>query len=220
MKDTSRPDPKKKSYTKRYQKHTPSGFCYYIKCFDESVYKRDPVIYTKQSEDEDAGQTFVEKLEKDVKEIYERCGEMTLTQKERDAFRDATICWICQEAFVKDRKHKDYKNKQPVRDHCYFTGRYRGPAHSICNLQFRKPKFTPIIFHNLSGYDSHLFIKNLRKTKGDIDCIPNNEEKYISFSKDIKVLTTQTKRREMLYIRIMRCGLLTALSSCRVAWMS
>ena len=40
-----------------------------------------------------------------------------------------------------------------------------------------------MIFHNLSGYDSHLFIKNLGKTQGQIDCIPNNEEKYISFSK-------------------------------------
>jgi len=43
----------------------------------------------------------------------------------------------------------------------------------------------PVIFHNLSGYDSHLFIKNLGKTQGQIDCIPNNEEKYISFSKSV-----------------------------------
>ena len=42
-----------------------------------------------------------------------------------------------------------------------------------------------MIFHNLSGYDSHLFIKSLGKTKGNIDCIPNNEKKYISFSKSI-----------------------------------
>ena len=43
------------------------------------------------------------------------------------------------------------------------------------------------MFHNLSGYDSHLFIKNLGFTAGNIDCIPNNEEKYISFTKHIKV---------------------------------
>ena len=42
-----------------------------------------------------------------------------------------------------------------------------------------------MIFHNLSGYDSHLFIKNLGKTQGQIDCIPNNEEKYISISKSV-----------------------------------
>ena len=41
-----------------------------------------------------------------------------------------------------------------------------------------------MVFHNLSGYDSHLFIKNLGFTDGNIDCIPNNEEKYISFTKN------------------------------------
>ena len=44
-----------------------------------------------------------------------------------------------------------------------------------------------MVFHNLSGYDSHLFIKNLGFTDGNIDCIPNNEEKYISFTKNTVV---------------------------------
>ena len=74
-----------------------------------------------------------------------------------------------------------------VRDHCHFTGRYRGAAHNLCNLKYRKPNFTPVVFHNLSGYDSHLFIKNLGFSEGNFNCIPNNEEKYISFSKKIQV---------------------------------
>ena len=75
-----------------------------------------------------------------------------------------------------------------VRDHCHFTGRYRGPAHNSCNLKYRKPKSVSVFFHNLSGYDSHLFIKKLGSPdkKENIDCIPNNEEKYISFSKTIR----------------------------------
>lgn len=44
-----------------------------------------------------------------------------------------------------------------------------------------------MVFHNLSGYDSHLFIKNLGACDGNINCIPNNEEKYISFSKEVVV---------------------------------
>ena len=44
-----------------------------------------------------------------------------------------------------------------------------------------------MIFHNLQNYDAHLFIKNLGKTEGDIRCIPNNEEKYISFTKKIVI---------------------------------
>ena len=45
----------------------------------------------------------------------------------------------------------------------------------------------PDIFHNLQGYDAHLFIKQLSKIKGVLNCIPSTEEKYISFSKKIQV---------------------------------
>ena len=74
------------------------------------------------------------------------------------------------------------KNTDKVRDHCHFTGKYRGAAHKLCNLPFKKPKFTQVILHNLANYDWHLFIKRLGKSEGDIKCIPNNEEKDISFS--------------------------------------
>ena len=54
-------------------------------------------------------------------------------------------------------------------------------------MQYEIPTFTPVFFHNLSEYDSHLFVKNLGVTEGDIHSIPNNVEKYISFLKNIKV---------------------------------
>ena len=93
------------------------------------------------------------------------------------------------------------KEKKKVRDHCHFTGKYRGAAHNQCNLQFKKPKFTPVIFHNLSGYVAHLFVKNLGKSEGDIKCIPNNEEKYISFSKDIIVGEYENKKGEKVKVK-------------------
>ena len=74
-----------------------------------------------------------------------------------------------------------------VRDHCHFTGKYRGAAHNECNLRCRKPRVLPVIFHNLQGYDAHLFIKELAKIPGKLECIPSTEEKYISFSKHVKV---------------------------------
>ena len=167
----------KESYTKQYQKHEPSSFCYYIKCFDDGVYEAKLVSYTG----EDAAQKFVEMLEEDIKiitNIPEK--KMIFGEKEKEQFDKETKCWICKEEFNDDKNYK-------VRDHCHFTGRYRGAAHNKCNLRYRKPNFTPVVFRNLSGYDSHLFIKNLGFSAGNIDCIPNNEERYISFTKRIQV---------------------------------
>ena len=39
----------------------------------------------------------------------------------------------------------------------------------------------------MGGYDSHLFVRNLGETKGNIECVPDNEGKYISFSKYVVV---------------------------------
>jgi hypothetical protein len=57
----------------------------------------------------------------------------------------------------------------------------------------RQPKFIPVLFHNLEGYDGHLFIKNLGVNSGDIKCIPKTEEKYISFTKEVVVDTFKNK---------------------------
>ena len=47
-----------------------------------------------------------------------------------------------------------------VRDHCHLTGVNGGAAYESCNLNYKVPKFLPMIFHNMVGYDAHLFIKN------------------------------------------------------------
>ena len=52
----------------------------------------------------------------------------------------------------------------------------------------------PVIFHNLQGYDAHLFIKQLACLSGNLNCIPSTEEKYISFSKKIKVDEYRSRR--------------------------
>ena len=57
-------------YTMKYQKHTPSSFCYYIKCFDESVYKSKLVTFTASDETDDVAQKFVGSLEEDIEKIY------------------------------------------------------------------------------------------------------------------------------------------------------
>ena len=119
---------------------------------------------------------------------------MIFKDEERERFEKETKCWMCKGEFKED----DHKNKK-VKDHCHFTGRYRGAAHNSCNLKYRIPNFIPVVFHNLSGYDSHLFIKHLGLSDGNIDCIPNNEEKYISFSKKYKLRAIRI-RKEKLYL--------------------
>ena len=188
--DNCDPDPNK-SYTKKYQKHEPVSFSYYINSSIDGVYK--PVLrkYTKtKPEDADAMDVFIKWLEEDVKAIANiEEKEMIFTKEDREQFNKASDCWICEEELGNDR----------VRDHCHYTGRYRGPAHNSCNLKYRKPKSISVFFHNLSGYDSHLFIKKLGTPdkKENIDCIPNNEEKYISFSKTIKTGQYTNKKGEI-----------------------
>ena len=74
-----------------------------------------------------------------------------------------------------------------VRDHCHLSGKFRGAAHEVCNLKYKVPTLFPVVFHNLSRYHSHLFIKILGNSEGDISCIPNNEENDISFTTQIIV---------------------------------
>ena len=74
-----------------------------------------------------------------------------------------------------------------VRYHCHLFGKLRGAAHEVCNLKHKGPNFYPVIFQNLSCYDSHLFIETLGNSEGNISCIPNNEENYISFTKQVIV---------------------------------
>ena len=184
------------SYTYSYQKHEPSGFCLYINIYKgldgiNATFK--PIIHTKQlgerSEGEgDIAATFVSKLEglkhKIYNDFYSRPKPLRLTKSEQEEFNKAELCHICKKTLNKDR----------VRDYCHFTGVYRGAAHNSCNLQCRKPMILPVIFHNLQGYDAHLFIKQLARLSGNLNCIPSTEEKYISFSKKIKVDEYKSRR--------------------------
>ena len=157
------------------------------------------VEYTATSEDEDVAQIFVNKLEQEVKSIYNDHPpkKMIFTKEDYDIYEKSTSCWICNGAFTDDSDVK-------VRDHCHYTGKFRGAAHQSCNVKFRRPKFTPVIFHNLAGYDTHLFIKNLGVSEGNIDCIPNNEEKYISFTKHVEVDKFLKDEKEVIVKRELR----------------
>ena len=188
---------KKKTYTKKKQKHIPASFCYYVKCsFDDNLSK--VVEFTATSENEDVAKKFVDELEQEVKSIYKDHPpkKMIFTKKDNAKYKKSESCWMCGGGFT----DQDCK----VRDHCHYTGKFRGAAHNSCNKKYRRPKFTPVIFHNLSGYDAHLFIKNLGVSEGNIDCIPNNEEKYISFTKHVEVDRFTKDEKEVIVTRELR----------------
>ena len=104
-----------------------------------------------------------------------------LTREESREFNRAMKCYIC---------FKEFKEDNPkVRDHCHYTGSYRGPAHRNCNLRYKIPSYIPIVLHDLNRYDAHLFIRELGKKfdTGKVGVIAENKEKYISFYVDVMV---------------------------------
>ena len=113
---------------------------------------------------------------------YEMKKMITLTTEEKIYHNKQKICYICKREFNNNEK-KNYK----VRDHCHYTGKYRGAAHNICNLRYKVPKEIPMVFHNGSIYDYHFIIKELvKELEGNFECLGENTEKHITFSVPIK----------------------------------
>ena len=126
--------------------------------------------------------------------MYETFSRQPMTKltdvlnREHEAAEKSHICL---------KEFNEPKNKK-VRDHCHYISLYRRAAHNNCYLKYRVPDHIPIVFHNLSGYDAHLFIKELgrRFNKNDIGVIPENNEKYISFNVKINVKLAGIKYKD------------------------
>ena len=170
----------KAPYTEKLNTHVPSGWCVHSTFTYGDV--PDPL---KMYRGEECVEKFVEYIEEGVKRFYETFPQKPMTKltdvlkREHEA---AEKCHICLKEF------NDLKNGK-VRDHCHYTGLYRGAAHNDRSLKYKIPDHIPIVFHNLSGYDAHLFIKELgrRFNKNDFGIITENKEKYISFNVKIDV---------------------------------
>ena len=51
-----------------------------------------------------------------------------LTHKE-NFYNEQEICYICKEKFCMGKDDKDYINRKTVKDHCHYTGKFKGAAH-------------------------------------------------------------------------------------------
>ena len=109
------------------------------------------------------GKYCIEKLCKKLKESameiidYEEKEMIPLTHEENNFYKEQEACHICKEKFCTDKDDKDYINRKKVKDHCHYTGKFRGAAHSKCNLNYKVPKDIPVIIHNAT-YDTHFII--------------------------------------------------------------
>ena len=138
------------------------------------------------------GKDCIEKLCKKLKESameiidYDEKKMTPVTYEENNFYKEQEVCHICKEKFCADKNNKNYIDKRKVRDHCYNTEKFRGAAHSNCNLNYKVSKDIPLIIHNAT-YDTHFIINQLAiEFKGEINCIGDNVEKYKTFSLPVK----------------------------------
>ena len=110
---------------------------------------------------------------------YEPKEIIPLTKEERNLYRKQKFCHICNKKFSTDDDNKTYHK---IKDHCYYSGKYKRAAHVVCSKKCKIPKEIPIIFHSGSTYDYHFITKELAKEfKGQFECLGENTEKYITF---------------------------------------
>ena len=180
-----------KSYTEAYQKHTDCGYGYKVVCCYDDKYSKPVQIHRGKN----AVHKFMENMLEEVNWCKSKMKKhfnkpLKMTKENETDFQKATKCYICDIKYTDKDIH--------VRDHCHITGKFRGSAHQDCNLKLQmKPDNIkiPVIFHNLRGYDSHFIMQQIgeiakkhtyKNKRGEechmnINCIPNNMEKYMAF---------------------------------------
>ena len=114
---------------------------------------------------------------------YEKKEMIPLTNEEKESYENQYVCYICEKEFCTNKNNKkEFKSYCKVRDHCHYTGKYRGVAHSSCNLRYKIPKEIPVVFHNGSTYDYHFIIKELAKEfKGNFECLGESTENILLY---------------------------------------
>ena len=154
-----------------YQEHIPNSIGAKLICIDNK-FTLPTKIFT--------GNNCVNNFIKWIFEQRKHCNQiindhfnknLKLTIEDENNYQNSQDCWICNEKL----------DNKKVRDHCYITGKYRGAAHSLCNLKLKISRKLPIIFHNLEGYDGHKIFKELNNFNNvDIQVIPKTSERYMS----------------------------------------
>ena len=164
------------SYTERKAIHEPCGYSLDLVCSFDS--KEDKHRFYR-------GNDCIKKFCGELKQLetnvvnYEQKEMTPLTDDENRYYEEQKECYICQKAFCYNKNQKRFKLYKKVRDDCQFTGKFRGAAHSICDLHYKVSQEIPVKIHNGSKYDSHFIINELREDlRGkEFECLGENAEK-------------------------------------------
>ena len=174
--NTCHNNPKKSSATKIII-HAPSSYSLFTQCSFDT---------TKNKLDYYRGKNCMKNVCVDLREHatkminYEKKEMKPLAKEEKKMHRRQKKCFICKKKkFSTDDNNKKYDE---VKDHCHYTGKYRGAAHDICDLIYEIPKEIPVVFHNGFIYDYHFIVKELAEEfEGEFECLGENTEKSITF---------------------------------------
>lgn len=180
----------KGSHTKQFGEHVPTGFSIYVVSIDPN-YKFDQIVYKGNNVMKKYFEKIIE-LKYEILKLLKVDKGYTMTDEDIIRHQNATHCHICGEKL----------NGDCVKDHNHYTGKYRGPAHNECNVNFKAKKKIPVIMHGLKNCDGHFIIKEANKYKFDkISCIPLNKEKYLTFTLDqLQFIDSQQFMNESLEI--------------------
>ena len=97
-----------------------------------------------------------------------------MTQDDDEDCRKNNICRFCEKEIVSSK----------FRDHCHLTGKYRGSAHNVCNINVKQKGsiFIQFALHNFNNYDCHMIFERLVDIKYDkvkFKITPKTNEEYI-----------------------------------------
>ena len=186
-----------KSYTNNIQKHAVFSFGYYLKC----SYNDSLSIYRTYTGERCAEQ-FMKHLKGDLELI---CKEnsfpkppLPLSESDNLHVLQSKVCYIC---------NNDLDNNNNVICYDWYSGKYAGVAHTCCKKKYKAPRFVPVFLHNLANYDAHFIVHALGFEEGKIDIIPQNKEKYISFSKYLKIKNNNISLRFLDSFKFMSSSL-------------
>ena len=156
--------PNRDSNTTQTSEHIPCSFAYTV------VRSDGRVMSEKLYRGEDCMDVLFEKLEQELENIREDLKNerpLAMTQQDWAIHSAADTCWVCDGPF-QSYSRGDKGGMWKVLDHDHLTGRYRGAAHSKCNLLLKiMPYHTPvpILFHNLKNYDAHHLLSAIGGTE-------------------------------------------------------